>query len=272
MTPGSRRFFSAFYDAVLPLLRTAARPHTLPTIGPRDTFRSPRRLFYSFRTSQRRLFFSSFVSSTTQWSSRSRYVVSHGFAGFFVCTGVPNGMSPTSAAASTVVTESAVTSNGRRTGRSGRSWSFVRIAFRGFHTAQKGRCRSYGRKQPWRNNSSESIPEKSRRPVATEKPVAGKQAAHPEARGILERVSHIHRPTKDEMLAAATGVWQRLSIRTKWSLIRQMRPYNLEDTAAFFSWLFLGHVVWVVVGTTTFLSMAIWLVNSVFAQGMRKVP
>ena len=90
----------------------------------------------------------------------------------------------------------------------------------------------------------------------------------PPAQGIYQRISHIHRPTKDEMLAAATGAWQRLRIRTKWSLIRQMRPYSLEDITAFFSWLLLGHVVWIVVGTTTFLSVAIFLVNSVFAQGM----
>ena len=97
---------------------------------------------------------------------------------------------------------------------------------------------------------------------------ADAEAHHP---GVLERISHIHKPTKDAMLAAANSAWQRLRIRTKWSLIRQMRPYNLEDIGAFFSWLFLGHVIWIVVGTTTFMSLAIFLVNSVFAQGMRSL-
>jgi len=109
-------------------------------------------------------------------------------------------------------------------------------------------------------------------PPPSEKPPTTPQDDEPKSstdmRGVFERVSHIHRPSKDEMLAAATGAWQRLRIRTKWSLIRQMRPYSFEDVTALFSWLFLGHVVWVVVGTTTFLSVAIFLVNSVFAQGV----
>lgn len=82
----------------------------------------------------------------------------------------------------------------------------------------------------------------------------------------MDRISHIHRPTKDEMLAAATGFFQRLRIRTKWTMIRQMRPYNWDDLSAFFSWLLLGQVLWIVLGTTTFVSLTILLVNTVFAQ------
>ncbi|KAL0632953.1 Mitochondrial distribution and morphology protein 31, mitochondrial precursor [Maublancomyces gigas] len=83
---------------------------------------------------------------------------------------------------------------------------------------------------------------------------------------LLDRVSHIHRPTKDEMLAAATGFFQRLRIRTKWTMIRQMRPYNWDDLSAFFSWLLLGQVLWIVLGTTTFVSLTVLLINTVFAQ------
>ncbi|CCX14269.1 Similar to Mitochondrial distribution and morphology protein 31; acc. no. P38880 [Pyronema omphalodes CBS 100304] len=68
------------------------------------------------------------------------------------------------------------------------------------------------------------------------------------------------------MLAAATNAWQRLRIRTKWSLIRQMRPYSMEDIGAFFSWLVVGHVIWILVGTTSFLTATIFVVNSVSAQ------
>ena len=32
------------------------------------------------------------------------------------------------------------------------------------------------------------------------------------------------------------------------------------------SWIFWGHVLWIVIGTTTFVSLAIWAVNTVFAQ------
>lgn len=89
---------------------------------------------------------------------------------------------------------------------------------------------------------------------------------HASNRGLLDRLPHLHRPTKDELLAAATGFWQRLGIRFKWFSIRSFRPYTLDEIGAFISWIFLGHIVWIIVGTTTFVSLAIWAVNTVFAQ------
>ncbi|OQE46585.1 hypothetical protein PENCOP_c001G05561 [Penicillium coprophilum] len=82
----------------------------------------------------------------------------------------------------------------------------------------------------------------------------------------LPHMPHIHRPTKEELLAAATGFWSRLKVRFKWFSIRSVRPYNLDEMTAFFSWVLLGHVVWVVVGTTTFFSLLILAINTVFAQ------
>ena len=84
----------------------------------------------------------------------------------------------------------------------------------------------------------------------------------------LPHMSHLHRPTKEELLAAATGFWSRLKVRFKWFSIRSVRPFNLDEIAALFSWVLLGHVVWVVVGTTTFFSLLILAINTVFAQGM----
>lgn len=81
-------------------------------------------------------------------------------------------------------------------------------------------------------------------------------------------IAHLHRPTKDEMLAAATGFFERLRIRTKWSMIRQMRPYTVDEIGAFFSWLLVGQLVWILLGTTTFMSLMLFLVNTVSAQGM----
>jgi distribution and morphology protein 31 len=75
-----------------------------------------------------------------------------------------------------------------------------------------------------------------------------------------------HRPTKEELLAAATGFWQRLRVRFKWFSIRSMRPWNIDEWGAFISWLFLGHIVWILVGTTTFFSLLIFTINTVFAQ------
>ena len=55
-------------------------------------------------------------------------------------------------------------------------------------------------------------------------------------------------------------------MRFKWFTIRSARPFNLDEIGAFFSWILLGHVIWVILGTTTFFSLAIWMVNTVFAQ------
>lgn len=77
-----------------------------------------------------------------------------------------------------------------------------------------------------------------------------------------------HRPTKEELLAAATGFWSRLRVRFKWFSIRSLRPFNSDDISAFFSWILVGHVIWILVGTTTFFSLLILTLNTVFAQGV----
>lgn len=77
-----------------------------------------------------------------------------------------------------------------------------------------------------------------------------------------------HRPTKEELLAAATGFWQRMKVRFKWFSIRSTRPFNADEWGAFLSWIIFGHFVWILVGTTTFVSLLILMVNTVFAQGM----
>jgi len=84
----------------------------------------------------------------------------------------------------------------------------------------------------------------------------------------LPSFSHLpHRPSKEELLAAATGFWHRLRIRFKWASIRSMRPWNADEWGAFVSWVFLGHIVWILAGTTTFFSLLILSINTVFAQG-----
>ncbi|KAA8652274.1 mitochondrial distribution and morphology protein [Aspergillus tanneri] len=79
-------------------------------------------------------------------------------------------------------------------------------------------------------------------------------------------MSQLHRPTKEELLAAANGFWSRLKVRFKWFSIRSVRPFNLEEITALFSWVLLGHVVWIVLGTTTFFSLLIIAINTVLAQ------
>ncbi|KAF4977753.1 hypothetical protein FZEAL_5772 [Fusarium zealandicum] len=75
-----------------------------------------------------------------------------------------------------------------------------------------------------------------------------------------------HRPTKEELLQAANGFWDRLKVRLKWISIRSMRPWNADEWGAFVSWFMLGHLVWILVGTTTFFSLVIFSINTVFAQ------
>jgi hypothetical protein len=80
-----------------------------------------------------------------------------------------------------------------------------------------------------------------------------------------------HIPTsKQELLAQARGFFERLKIRIKYPLMRQIRPWTLNDATALFSWLFLGHTVWLLVGTTSFVSLILWFANSLQTQGKKK--
>ncbi|KAF6843628.1 mitochondrial distribution and morphology protein [Colletotrichum musicola] len=95
----------------------------------------------------------------------------------------------------------------------------------------------------------------------------------PDAESITSTVSkylHIpkmpHRPTREELLAAANGFLGRLQVRFKWASIRSMRPWNIDEWGAFVSWFLFGHLVWILVGTTTFFSLIIFSINTVFAQ------
>lgn len=81
-----------------------------------------------------------------------------------------------------------------------------------------------------------------------------------------------HRPSKEELLAAANGFWERVKVRFKWMSIRSMRPWNADEWGAFVSWFMLGHLVWILVGTTTFFSIIIFSINTVFAQGEHWSP
>jgi distribution and morphology protein 31 len=83
----------------------------------------------------------------------------------------------------------------------------------------------------------------------------------------LPNLHHFHRPTKEELLAAATGFWSRLRVRFKWFSIRSVRPFNLDEIGTLFSWVLLGHMLWIILGTTTFFSLLIFAINTVFAQG-----
>lgn len=48
--------------------------------------------------------------------------------------------------------------------------------------------------------------------------------------------------------------------------IRSVRPWNSDEWGAFVSWFMLGHLVWILLGTTTFFSIIIFSINTVMAQ------
>lgn len=111
-----------------------------------------------------------------------------------------------------------------------------------------------------------ATPERLKSSSARFSPGTLKGAANKHLRNRLPDISHIHRPSREELLAAATGSWSRLKVRFKWFSIRSVRPFNADEFGAFFSWFLLGHVLWIILGTTTFFSLAIFAVNTVFAQ------
>lgn len=136
------------------------------------------------------------------------------------------------------------------------------------------------RPTPWQETKGEPAAPPQQRDASKPQPPPGQPASPPSEHeeSIASTVSkylHIpkmpHRPTREELLAAATGFWQRMKVRFKWASIRSMRPWNIDEWGAFVSWVLFGHLLWVLVGTTTFFSLLILSINTVFAQGMSTV-
>ncbi|SCU80778.1 LANO_0B01134g1_1 [Lachancea nothofagi CBS 11611] len=71
---------------------------------------------------------------------------------------------------------------------------------------------------------------------------------------------------RDRLLVQATSILQKLRINLKWTLTRSMKPFNSDDISAFISWVLVSNVILIILGTTTFASLIIYLINSVFAQ------
>lgn len=68
-------------------------------------------------------------------------------------------------------------------------------------------------------------------------------------RQLAMSLPHLHRPTRDDFLNAATGFWSRLRVRFKWLTIRSFRKYNADDISAFVTWFFMSQTLWLFVGT-----------------------
>lgn len=74
------------------------------------------------------------------------------------------------------------------------------------------------------------------------------------------------RLTKQKLLNEASGFCEKFKINTKWILIRGNRPFNIDEISTIFSWLIISQIVWIIVGTTTFVSLVLFTFNTVFAK------
>ncbi|PCH36130.1 hypothetical protein WOLCODRAFT_108273 [Wolfiporia cocos MD-104 SS10] len=85
-------------------------------------------------------------------------------------------------------------------------------------------------------------------------------------RRLALNLPHLHRPTRDDFLNAASGFWQRARVRFKWLTIRSFRKYDADDISAFITWFFMSQTLWLFVGTTTFFSVVFATINSLRLQ------
>lgn len=60
-------------------------------------------------------------------------------------------------------------------------------------------------------------------------------------------------PTKELLLTQASNSIERFMIHIKWPLMRNNRPFSTDDFSAFVSWFLMGHALWIILGTTTFV-------------------
>ena len=120
-----------------------------------------------------------------------------------------------------------------------------------------------GRKPPQNSSGASKVP-----PAAKNSEPATPDSAYNSYLHLPHMPKMPHRPTKEELLAAATGFWSRLKVRFKWFSIRSVRPWNIDDWSAFVSWFVLGNIAWIFIGTTTFFSLVIFSINTVVAQGL----
>lgn len=52
-----------------------------------------------------------------------------------------------------------------------------------------------------------------------------------------------------------------IGARVKYFLLRQNRPFNVDEITAFFSWILMGNFIWIIIGTTTFFGVLIYILN-----------
>jgi hypothetical protein len=76
-----------------------------------------------------------------------------------------------------------------------------------------------------------------------------------------------HRPSKADLLRLTDSAWERARIRWKWLTIRGFRRFNVDDWGAVFSWVLVGNIGWLVLGTGSFFGMLLLTANTFSLQG-----
>lgn len=83
-----------------------------------------------------------------------------------------------------------------------------------------------------------------------------------ETRGIADPEPKDPTPRKEELLSRASTPLGRLWVHVKWPLLRNDRPFSMDEMSAFASWLVMGNVLWILLGTTTFVLSAIYFLDT----------
>ncbi|CAI4064158.1 hypothetical protein SKDZ_08G2400 [Saccharomyces kudriavzevii ZP591] len=71
---------------------------------------------------------------------------------------------------------------------------------------------------------------------------------------------------RDSLLVQTNNVFTKLKINIRWFLKKSTRPFNSDDISAFISWILVSNIFIFIFWTTTFVSLVLYLVNTVFAQ------
>lgn len=71
---------------------------------------------------------------------------------------------------------------------------------------------------------------------------------------------------KDRVLGQTTNVFTRFKINLRWFLKRSTNSFSVDDIGALISWILVSHVLVFIIWTTSFVSLIIYLMNTVLAQ------
>ncbi|KAJ1545207.1 Mdm31p [Saccharomyces cerevisiae] len=71
---------------------------------------------------------------------------------------------------------------------------------------------------------------------------------------------------RDSLLVQTNNIFTKLKINIRWFLKKSTRPFNSDDISAFISWILVSNIFIFIFWTTTFVSLILYLINTVFAQ------